>query len=96
MRKLLMLTGSVLVLSFYSSCNVSLASQINKNFTIEKDDMDITSPKQKILEENKIEEEQEDILINQDNLKREAMKSASRRVNERLGLKKEKKEIYKK
>ena len=44
----------------------------------------------------KIEEEQENIVMNQDNRKKEARKSALRRVKERLGLDKEEKENYKK
>jgi hypothetical protein len=44
-----------------------MASQINKQSIIEKnyDDMEITSPKQKLLEGNKIEEEINKFSVNQ-------------------------------
>ena len=99
MKKFLMITGSVLALSFYHSCNASLASQTDEKFLIDKDSdaMEVTSQNQKILEKYEIiEEEQEDTLVIPNDYKREAMKAALKISHEMLGLNRKEKENYKK
>ena len=94
MKKLLVFTA--LAFPLFLNCAVSLASQINKDHEMMIDEEGRKFPTNIVPEENKIEEEQENIVMNQDNRKKEARKSALRRVKERLGLDKEEKENYKK
>ena len=106
MKKSLVLVGSVLALSFYFDGHFSVASQINK----QSDDMEITSPKHKSLEGNKIEEEINEFPVNQvieenkmeedaedETLRKQrARMAAYERVNKLLGLNKKDKEKHKK
>jgi len=106
MKKSLVLVGSVLALSFYFDGHFSVASQINK----QSDDMEITSPKYKSLEGNKIEEEINQFSVNQgieenkieEDVEDEALRkqrariAASERVDKLLGLNKKDKGKHKK